>query len=372
MMRGGTSKGAFFHAADLPAEPEMRERVLASVMGGPDPLQIDGLGGGHPLSSKVAIVSPSVLDGCDVDYLFVQVTPGTGRSDTTQNCGNMLAAVGPFAVEQGLVPATDPSTRVRVRMLNSGNLCDLVVPTPGRRVRYDGDTAIDGVPGSGAAILCEYLDIAGSATGAMLPTGNVTDRVTGLDVTLIDNGMPVVIVAASQLGVRGDEAPLELESNRQLVAAKEALRLEAGKLMRLGDVHDKTVPKVCLVSAPSHGGHIATRTFIPHVCHKSIGVLGAASVATACLLQGSVAQRVAALQSAGNDGPTEVIVEHPSGSFQLQIRSHEQAGVLVIDRVGVVRTARMLSRGEAFIPAAVWAGTLRTAPPSRQAEARLA
>jgi 4-oxalomesaconate tautomerase len=355
-MRGGTSKGALFLADDLPDDPALRERVLASVMGGPDALQIDGLGGGHPLSSKVAIVSPSAEADCDVDYLFVQVTPGTGRSDTTQNCGNMLAAVGPFAIEQGLVPAHDPQTRVRVRMCNSNSRCDLLVPTPNAQVRYEGDTAIDGVPGTGAAILCEYLDIAGSATGAMLPSGQIIDQLNGLDVTLIDNGMPVVIVAAEQLGVRGDESPSELEGNAALVAAKEALRLAAGRLMGLGEVADKTVPKVCLVSAPANGGSIATRTFIPQAVHKSIGVLGAASVATACLLQGSVAQRVAHTVASAPGQAATVIVEHPSGTLSLQITSQRLNGYTQIGHVGVVRTARMLSRGVAFIPAAVWAG----------------
>jgi len=264
--------------------------------------------------------------------------------------------VGAFAIEEGLVRARDPQTRVRVHMLNGDNRCDLLVPTPGGRVRYAGNTAIDGVPGTGAAILCEYLAIAGSASGALLPTGNVSDRINGLEATLIDNGMPVVIVDAAQLGARGDESPEQLEAMQDLVATKEALRISAGPLMNLGEVRDKTVPKVCLVSAPRHGGHIATRTFIPHACHKSIGVLGAASVATACLLEGSVAQRVAHMSERGDDGYVEVVVEHPTGSFRLQIACHQEGGTLRINRVGVVRTARMLSRGEVFIPAQVWAG----------------
>ena len=376
LMRGGTSKGAFFHARHLPDEPAQRERVLAAVMGGPDALQIDGLGGGHPLSSKVAIVAPSPREDSDVDYLFVQVTPATGRSDSTQNCGNMLAAVGAFAIEEGLVRARDPQTRVRVHMLNGGNRCDLLVPTPGGHVSYCGDTTIDGVPGSGAAILCEYLDIAGSASGALLPTGKLSDHINGLEATLIDNGMPVVIVEAAQLGARGDESPEQLEAMSELVAAKEALRISAGPLMNLGEVRDKTVPKVCLVSAPRHGGHIATRTFIPHAVHKSIGVLGAASVATACLLHGSVAHRVAHMSQRGDDGHAngyvEVVVEHPTGSFRLQIACHQEGGTLRIDRVGVVRTARMLSRGEAFIPAAVWAGSQDQRQTAPAPERRLA
>jgi 4-oxalomesaconate tautomerase len=282
----------------------------------------------------------------------------------------MLAGVGPFAIEQGLVPARDPQTRVRVHMVNSGNRCDLLVPTPGGQVGYDGDTAIDGVPGTGAAILCEYLDIAGSATGSMLPSSRVRDALDGHQVTLIDNGMPVVIVAAESLGVRGDESPMELENNARLVAAKESLRMAAGQLMNLGDVRNKTVPKVCLVSAPRHGGHIGTRTFIPHACHKSIGVLGAASVATACLLEGSVAHDVASVPEHDNGHAIDVVVEHPSGSFQLQIATHRDGDRLAIDRVGVVRTARMLGRGEVYIPAALWVGNAETE--TALAEARLA
>lgn len=355
-MRGGTSKGTFFRADDLPAEPALRDRVLASAMGGPDPLQIDGMGGGHPLSSKVASISPSLREEVDVDYLFLQVSPETGRIDTTQNCGNMLAAVGPFAIEQGLVKAGDPLTHVRVYMVNSGNVCDLTVQTPGGQVLYEGKTAIDGVPGTGAAILCDYLDIAGSATGAMLPTGHAMDRIDDLNVTLIDNGMPVVVVAAEDLGVQGSEPPVTLEANASLVAAKESIRLQAGRMMGLGDVSDKTVPKVCLVSPPRQGGQLATRTFIPHACHKAIGVLGAASVATACLLADSVAARIAEPITPDDSGESDVIIEHPSGSFHLKIRARSTESGLDVQSVGVLRTARMLFRGEILIPRSVWAG----------------
>lgn len=355
-MRGGTSKGAFFRAADLPADVATRDRVLAAVMGGPDVLQIDGIGGGHPLSSKVAIISESTVAGADVSYLFVQVIPGTGRIDTSQNCGNMLAAVGPYTIETGMLPALDPETHVRVHMVNSGNLCDLRVPTPGGDVQYEGDTAIDGVPGTGAAILCDYLNLAGSTTGAMLPSGRPLDKIDGVDVTLIDNGMPVVIVAAGQLGVNGDEAPEKLEANDRLVAAKESIRLQAGRIMGLGDVSDKTVPKVCLVSPPHHGGHLTTRTFIPHACHNAIGVLGAVSVATASLLKDSVAAGIANPPQRRPDGLSDVVVEHPSGSFHLKIRSRETAAGLEVERAGVLRTARVLFRGETFVPRSVWRG----------------
>jgi 4-oxalomesaconate tautomerase len=371
-MRGGTSKGTFFDAADLPGDGEARDRVLAAVMGGPDRLQIDGMGGGHPLSSKVAIISRSKRESTDVDYLFLQLNPDTGRIDTSQNCGNMLAAVGPFAIETGMLSAEDPMTRVRVYMINSGNRCNLRIPTPEGQVEYEGDTAIDGVPGTGAPILCEYQDLAGSATGAMLPSGTVVDEIDGIEVTLIDNGMPVVIISAEDLGVTGHESTDELEGNKALVAAKESIRLQAGEIMGLGDVTEKTVPKICLVSAPQSGGHLETRTFIPHACHKAIGVLGAVSVATACLMEHSVAGKLARLPHNDSDTISDVVVEHPSGSFHLKIRSRQSKGELEVLSAGVLRTARMLFRGEALVPRSVWRGFQRKPVAESAGEARFA
>lgn len=371
-MRGGTSKGIVFHARDLTTDIATRNRVLAAAMGGPDALQIDGIGGGHPLSSKVAIVSPAADGEADIDYLFLQVNPTTGSVDTTQNCGNMLAACAPFAIEEGLVKPADGETRVRVRMLNSGNLCELTVQTPGGCVEYAGTTRIDGVPGTGAAIVCDYLDVAGSACGVMLPTGNACDTIEGVKVTLIDNGMPVVVIRAADLSLSGQETPQELESNTSLLAIKERIRLQAGKLMGLGDVGDKTVPKITLVSAASKGGNISTRTFIPHFVHKSIGVLGAASVATACLLPGSVTQNLVANPATDADSAIEFSVEHPSGSLQLRIRARLAQGELRVERIGIVRTARMLLRGELFIPHSVWQGDTGPAPDQPVREAPLA
>jgi 4-oxalomesaconate tautomerase len=330
------------------------------------------MGGGHPLSSKVAIISQSDKDDAEVNYLFLQLNPNTGRIDTSQNCGNMLAAVGPFAIETGMLAADDPVTQIRVHMVNGGNRCNLRVPTPGGQVEYEGDTAIDGVPGTGAAILCEYLDLAGSATGAMLPSGNTVDVIDGVEVTLIDNGMPVVLVAAEQLGVAGDESTEVLEGNHALVSAKESIRLKAGELMGLGDVSDKTVPKVTLVSAPQQGGHLATRTFIPHACHKAIGVLGAVSVATACLLEDSVASRIARLPPRQADGESDVVIEHPSGSFHLKIRSRLTAGGLKVESAGVLRTARALFRGETFVPRSIWRGSGRNPVAKPAGEVRFA
>ncbi len=351
-MRGGTSRAACFLADDLPSEVILRDRVLVAIMGGPDELQVDGIGGGHPLTSKVAIISPSQDEDADVDYLFLQVDPGKQTVSTSQNCGNILAGVGPFAIETGLVLALEGTTPVRVRMLNSGNMAELTIVTPDRQVEYAGDTKIDGVPGSAAPIVCDFLDVAGSMTGALLPTGNVVDQFDGIDVTCIDNGMPVVLLRASDLGLDGRESPPTLDRKATLKKQLESIRLQAGRAMGLGDVSAKTVPKMTLISRPCSGGMISTQTFIPHVCHKSIGVLGAVSVASACMLPGSLCRDVACAQEGLE---VAAIVEHPSGSITVRlVMARSTSGRIEIIRSGVVRTARMIARGEVLVPGSLW------------------
>ena len=347
ILRGGTSRGVYFRRQDLPAEDSGRDRILLQVMGGPDALQIDGIGGGHPLNNKVAIVNTSERDDADVDYLFLQVTPGVSRVSDVQNCGNILAGVGPFAIETGLVAAESPSTRVCVHMVNSGNICELTVETPDGVVNYEGETEIDGVPGSAAAIICDFLDVAGSACGELLPTGNTIDTIDGVQMTCIDNGMPIVVLRAADFEITGYESPEELDANESLKSNLERLRIEVGPLMNLGDVSDKTVPKMCLIAAPENGGNVSTRTFIPHVCHQSVGVLGAVTVATACLLPGSVAADVADVP----DGHEKtMVIEHPTGSLSVRLVVHEDDdGGVHIEKAGVIRTARMLFRGEAYV-----------------------
>ena len=351
-MRGGSSKGLYFRREDLPADEAVRDRVLVAAMGS-DSRQIDGAGGAHPLTSKVAIVSRSESKDADVDYLFVQVVVGEGRVDTTPNCGNMLAGVGPFAIEQGIVPAREGETTVRVRMLNSDNLCELLVQTPGKRVRYDGDAHIDGVPGTSAPIVCNYLDVAGSATGSLLPTGRALDVVDGVEMTCIDNGMPVVVLRARDLGVSGYETPQELEKNQELKARIESIRLQIGPKMNLGDVTKKVVPKMCLIAPARAGGHVSTRTFIPHDVHAAIGVLGAVSVATACILPASVAEGIATVPEGR---VKQMSVEHPTGEFSVTLEvggTRDQPAVL---KAGLLRTARLIMRGEVLVPADIWDG----------------
>ena len=351
-MRGGSSKGLYFRKEDLPADEALRDRVIVAAMGS-DARQIDGAGGAHPLTSKVAVVSRSTSPDADVDYLFVQVVVGEGRVDTTPNCGNILAGVAPFAIETGIVAARDGVTPVRVRMLNSDNLCELLIETPGKRVNYDGTAKIDGVPGTAAPIVCNYLEVAGSATGSLLPTGKVRDVVDGVEITCVDNGMPVVVMRARDLGISGYESPKELDANKEFKAKVESIRLQIGPRMNLGDVKTKVVPKMSLIAPARAGGHVCTRTLIPHDTHAAIGVLGAVSVATACILPGSVTAGIATVP----DGPIkQMSVEHPTGEFSVTLEvggTRAQPSVL---KAGLLRTARVIMRGEVLVPTAVWDG----------------
>lgn len=339
-MRGGTSKGAVFLASDLPTDLAGRDTLLLRIMGSPDPRQIDGLGGADPLTSKVAILSPPSRDDADVDYLFLQVFVDRATVTDAQGCGNILAGVGPAAIERGLVAARDGETSVRIHMVNTGEVAVAGVRTPGGRVTYEGNAAIDGVPGTAAPIPLMFQGIAGSMCGALLPTGNEVDVVEGVECTLIDNGMPCVVLRASDLGRTGREDPKALEADEALKARVEAIRLAAGPLMNLGDVANKSVPKMTLVATPEAGGAIATRSFIPHRVHAGIGVFAAVSVATACTLRGSPAHGLAHLPSDGR-----FRVEHPTGAAEVLLTFDEQGRVT---GAGTLRTARKLMDGRAF------------------------
>lgn len=351
-MRGGTSRGPFFNEADLPADIATRDRVLLAALGSPDKRQIDGLGGAHPLTSKVGIVRPSTTPGVDLDFLFAQLQPDKETVDTTPNCGNMLAAVVPFALETGMVEAQGETTTLRVLTLNTDMQCDITVATPDGRVSYDGEARIDGVPGTSAPITINFLDTAGSVCSGLLPTGNVVDVIDGIEVTCIDNGMPLVIFRAADVGRTGYESVAELNADLELKARIERLRITCGHVMGLGDVTAKNYPKMTLVAPPVAGGSIATRSFIPHVCHDAIGVLAAVTVGTACVLAGSVAAGVAQL-AAGN--PKRVSVEHPTGEFSVELEL-DPADPQKVTRAALLRTARLIMRGEVMVPAAVWPG----------------
>ena len=341
-MRGGTSKGGYFLAADLPADPAARDALLLRVMGSPDPRQIDGMGGADPLTSKVAVVRRSDRPGIDVDYLFLQVFVDQAIVSDGQNCGNILAGVGPFAIERGLVSANAGVTPVAIFMENTGQVAVAQVQTPGGRVTYSGDAAIDGVPGTAAPIPLMFRDTAGSTCGALLPTGNLVDHVAGTKVTLIDNGMPCIIILAEDMGITGHESRETLDTDTGLKTRLEAIRLAAGPLMNLGDVTDKSVPKMMLVAPPAAGGSLAVRSFIPHRCHAGIGVLGAVSVATAALLPGSPAAAVANLPPGSIK---TIVIEHPTGVTECVV-TVDDAGQVV--EAGMLRTARLLMDGKVF------------------------
>jgi 4-oxalomesaconate tautomerase len=354
VMRGGTSKGLYFLGRDLPADRATRDAVLLAAMGSPDPRQIDGLGGAHPLTSKIAVVGPSTHPDADVDYLFLQAVVDEARIDDGQNCGNLLAGVGPFAIEEGLFQAAEGITNVRINMLNTKSLAVAAIQTPGGKVRYDGEARIDGVPGTAAPVPIDFLDVAGSSCGALLPTGHARDVIQGVEVTAIDNGMPVVVMRAADFGKTGYETPEALEADAELKARVEAIRLEIGPRMNLGDVAKKTVPKMCLVAPAQHGGAICTRNFIPHRVHEAIGVFGAVSVATACVTPGSVAAEVAGI--ADVDAVSELEVEHPTGFFTVAMDVTLEDGAVKVRRSALLRTCRRLMRGEVYVPASVWGG----------------
>ncbi|HRE20790.1 MAG TPA: 4-oxalomesaconate tautomerase [Rhabdaerophilum sp.] len=359
LMRGGTSKGAYFLASDLPTDLASRDALIMSIMGSGDARQVDGLGGAHPLTSKVAIVSRSTLPDCDIDFLFVQVGVDKAFVDTTPNCGNILAGVAPFAIERGLVPARHPATRVKVRTLNTDTIAELLVETPGGIVNYLGDARIDGAPGTAAPIAIDFLDAEGSVCGKLLPTGNTVDVIDGVPCTLIDNGMPVIVMRAADLGRTGHEPRDQLNTDTDLKTRIEAIRLEAGPLMNLGNVSAKVVPKIALVAEPRAGGHIATRSFIPHECHASIGVFAAVTVATAAVLPGSPAASVARLP----EGRVKTLsVEHPTGEFSVRLEIDGTPEAPVVTRSGLLRTARKLFDGTAFARQPARAGEASALP----------
>ena len=342
LMRGGTSRGPYFLASDLPSDPRARDEVLIQVMGSGHELQVDGLGGGHPLTSKVAIVSPSKVSGADVDYLFAQVNVLERLVDTSPNCGNMLAGVGPFALEAGLVPAKDGVSIVHIHNVNTKKLIEARIETPGGHVNYEGETAIDGVPGTAAPIHLAFLDAVGSKTGKLFPSGKPKDVVGGVTMSLVDACMPIMAVKAADLGMTGYESPAQFAANRAFMERLETLRLEAGLLMGLGDVRALVIPKPVLVAPAREGGTLAARYFMPHACHNAFAITGAVAVGTAAVTPGNVIAEVACTPKL----PVDMVIEHPSGRLQLRLeqRPGEKAPVAYL-----VRTARRLFEGKVLV-----------------------
>ena len=353
IMRGGTSKGPYFRTDDLPADTTARDRVLLAAMGSPDARQIDGIGGADTLTSKVAMVRPSAREGVDVDYLFAQVSVTEAVVDTGPSCGNILAGVGPFAIERGMVAATGHETRVVIYNENTASRIEAVVSTDDGTVDYDGDQAIAGVPGTAAAVRLNFMDIVGSKTSGLLPSGHLLEQIDGIDVTLVDVAVPMMILRAADLGKTGYETPAELDADRDFFARLEAMRLEAGRRMGLGDVAGKVIPKVAILAAPRDGGHVAARYFVPHKAHAAFAVTGALCVATVSVLEGSVSDGLAQ-RPEGDD--REILIEHPSGMIDVALRTSGRGHDLQVVSAGAIRTARKLVTGEVFVPAAALAG----------------
>lgn len=341
-MRGGTSKGGYFLKDDLPTDTVERDALLLRIMGSPDPMQIDGMGGADPLTSKVAVISKSVREGVDVDYLFLQVFVDQAIVTDAQNCGNILAGVGPFAIERGLVTGLPNETPVTIYMENTGQVAMATVQTPEGIVTYDGSASIDGVPGTHAPVPLEFRDTAGSSCGTLLPTGKAADVVNGIAVTLIDNGMPCVVMRAADVGISGYEDRETLDANTDLKTKIEGIRLAVGERMNLGDVREKSIPKIMLVAPPQKGGSITVRSFIPHRAHASIGVLGAATVATACLISGSPAADVACVPVGARK---TLSIEHPTGEMSCVLELND---VGAVKSTALLRTARKLMDGVVY------------------------
>jgi len=351
LMRGGTSKGPFFLEEDLPRDPHLRDRVLLAVMGSPDIRQIDGIGGGDSLTSKVVIVGRSSRPGIDLEYLFAQVAVGVGAVDIAPNCGNMLAGVGPFAISRGLVQAHDPVTSIRVFNRNTGKIIEAVVQTPGGVVTYDGDARVDGVPGTGAPIVLNFLDAAGAKTGKLLPTGKPVDVIDGIEVSCVDLASPLVFVRAADLGKTGYESKRELDADPALIARIEPLRREAAIRMGMGDVAGKVLPKFAIVAPPRNGGTLAARYFVPWNCHSAFAVTGALCLGATARIPGTVAYEVAR-----QDEPGTVVIEHPAGSLETRMTTRrDDTGVPIFERAGIVRTARPLLEGVVHVADDVWA-----------------
>lgn len=353
LMRAGTSRGPFFLKEWLPKDRALRDRVLIGAIGASDSLQLDGLGGNSSLNSKVAIVSKSTLPDCDLDYLFAQVGVGAQTVDTRPNCGNMLSGVAPFAIEQGLIQAAMGTTTVRIHNVNTGAKIDATVQTPNERVQYEGDTRIDGVNGTAAPILLNFLEAWGAVTGKLFPTGKRIEQIEGVDATCIDAAMPLMIIRAHSLGLTGRERPAELDANTELLARIEKMRLQAGVRMGLGDVSESVVPKPVLISSGDDDNTIVSRYFTPRKCHSSHAVTGAIGVATAFALPGTVAS--GSQRSPGNH---LLSVAHPQGRIDLGVELIGEGDEAIVQKAAVVRTARKIMQGELHLPEYLWIGTI--------------
>ncbi|WP_135078919.1 4-oxalomesaconate tautomerase [Terasakiella sp. SH-1] len=351
LMRGGTSKAPFFKLGDLPQKEERRDAILLAAMGSPDPLQINGVGGAQAVTSKVAMISPSPVEGVDVDYLFAQVSIDQGVVDTSPSCGNILSGVGPFAIEEGLVMPKDGETMVRIRNVNTDSRIDAVIQTPDGQVEYDGEASIDGVPGTAAPIMLRFMGVDGSKTGAILPTGKVKEEINGIEVTCLDVAVPMVMMRATDFGLKGNETKAELDGNADLLEKIEAIRRIAGERMGLGDVTNKVIPKIGLLSQPTQGGAITSRYFVPQNCHPTHAVTGAQCVAVCAVMKGSIAEGFSQVERRDVEN---IIIEHPSGKIDVELSVTGHNTDMRFNYAGILRTARRLFQGEVLVSEDIW------------------
>lgn len=344
IMRGGTSRGPYLQIADLPQDREACADVLLKVMGSGHELQLDGIGGGNSLTSKVAMVGPATHPEADVDYLFAQVGIVEKKVDFSPNCGNMLSGVAPFAIETGMFPASQGKTTVRIHNLNTGKIIHSTVLTPNGQVQYDGDTIISGTNSPGAPIELTFLDVEGAKTGKLLPTCQLTDVIDSIEVTCLDAATPVVLINAKDLNKTGSETPSELDNDIEFMARLENIRLQAGQLMGMGDVSNSVIPKPILVSPALHGGTITARYFVPHKCHKALAVTGSIAIVTACCTPGTVASKIVE----GQDTESYFVLEHPSGTIELSAK-RKQGDQDALESVSLIRTAKKIMSGNIYL-----------------------
>ncbi len=355
LLRGGTSRGPYFNRADLPEDLDTLSEVLIAAIGAGHPLNIDGIGGGNAVTTKVAMLSKSTRQDCDVDYFFAQVAVEKREVDYRPTCGNILCGVGPAALEMGLVPVTGDETTVRIHAVNTGAVIEATIQTPDGAVSYNGEAEIAGVPGTSAPVKLGFMGTVGSVTGALFPTGNMRDVIDGIEVTCMDVAMPVMMARADALGLTGKETVAELDANRAFLDRIEPIRLKAGEMMGLGDVSKSVTPKIALLSEPDQGGGICARYFMPWACHPSMAVTGGQCIAACAITPGTVAD---GLDRGIRDvaSPVMVGVEHPAGVLEVLMDFVNIDGTVDIRSAGLVRTARLIAKGNVMIPSSVWAG----------------
>uniref|UniRef100_UPI0040476B1A 4-oxalomesaconate tautomerase n=1 Tax=Yoonia sp. TaxID=2212373 RepID=UPI0040476B1A len=352
-IRGGTSRGPYFNRADLPADRDTLAQVLIAAVGSGHPLNIDGIGGGNAVTTKVAMLSKSEDDWADIDYFFAQVSVEDGTVDFKPTCGNILSGVGPAAIEMGLIEATGGETRVKIHATNTGARIVATIETAPDGVVYDGSAQIDGVPGTAAPVGLQFMDTVGGATGHFLPTGNLIDTFDGVEVTCMDVAMPMVIARADALGLTGYETVSALNDNRDFLARMEAVRIQAGEAMGIKDVAKSVTPKFGLLAPARDGGTVAVRYFMPWTAHPTMAVTGAQCLASCVLTPGTVAAGLAAVP---NISPAPITLEHASGTIDVLVDYDLNDNGITLNSAGLVRTARLLARGEVMVSKLIWEG----------------